>query len=160
MGSGLRIRRAVVVERRFRPFVGRFRCPDGRIVRLVVDSLAQGSHRTDRRRGRWLPAHRLQKEAAGVQPRSSGEGGGGERQAEGLTGVEHLERLHTRADPKGEKGVSNSKNVIRLNEMEEVLKSDREARLILCGVVVNIFTSEVVRRAVYWSASRRRGCSV
>ena len=37
---------------------------------------------------------------------------------------------------------------------------ERPVALILCGVVVNIFTSEVVRRAVSWSASRRRGVRV
>ena len=51
-------------------------------------------------------------------------------------------------------GVSKIKKNLRRSGAE----SDRATRLILCGVVVNIFTSEVVRRAVSWSASRRRGC--
>ena len=80
---------------------GRFRCPDGRIVRLGRTHFYTAGQTAGLCAGEPLVCRRRRR--AVVQPRSSGAGSCAKRQEGGGTGVEHPERLHTRAETKGER---------------------------------------------------------
>ena len=109
---------------------GRFRCPDGRIVRLGRTDFSLGSTAARlcarepivcrrRRRRSSNPAHRVQ----AVEENDRQEPGGG-------TGVEHPERLHARAETKGEGRSFEFKSSASLGRGEEVLKCEERP----CGV--------------------------
>jgi hypothetical protein len=71
------------------PFVGRFRCPDGRIVRMCVSDF-RGAQARGQTVQRVLAIQRLSAEAGG---RSSRAGALGEQQKGGRRGAERRYRL-------------------------------------------------------------------
>ena len=141
--------------RKFRPFIGRFRCPDGRTVRLA---------------GIRLPRAIIYVTADTHLSAVLSEGGGGRscNPAHRVQAVVENDRQNDGRELSTQKGrTRGQKPNGKMANFEFKSKATRDegsgaqerpvARLILCGVVVNIFTIEAVRCAVSWPASRSRG---